>query len=324
MRQKLAWLALAAIVLAALPFPLSEPHTVELATVGAYFIAILGVDLLGRHAGEVSLGHGGFMAVGAYTTATLTADHGVRDLWTIPAAAAVAGGVGLLAGLPGLRVSGLSFALASFGIAVAAPTTLRRFDHLTGGSRGIALFGKSTQTGHGLGVLGLTNGQWLYALTWTVGVACFLVLWAILASSFGRSLHAVRDSELAAAAAGVNRPAVKLAAFGISAALAGIAGSLLAIDVAYVSPHTFPIQLSLYLLVGSVAGLYGSIWGAVLGALLVQYLSRLVGLVPHVDTSRAGPATFFFGATLVALMLALPLVLRSADAVARRCHARPH
>jgi branched-chain amino acid transport system permease protein len=322
MRRKLAGLALAVIVLAALPFPLSEAHTVELATVGAYFIAILGLDVLTRHGGEVSLGHGAFMAVGGYTTAILMAHHGVRDLWTIPAAAGVAGGVGLLAGIPALRVTGPYFALASFGIAVTLPTTIRTFDHFTGGSTGIPLFGKPTQTGHGLGALGLTNGQWLYALTWAVGVACFLVVWAILGSRFGHSLRAVRDSELAAAASGVNRSTVKAAAFAISAALAGIAGSLLAINVAYVSPRTFPIELSLYLLVGSVVGLFGSIWGALIGALLVQYLSDLVGRLPHVGTTEAGPTTFFFGMVLVVVMLALPLVLRSASAIAHRGYAR--
>ena len=115
-------------------------------------------------------------------------------------------------------------------------------------------------------------------------------------SRFGRSLRAVRDSELAAAASGVNRSTYKVAAFGVSAAFAGVGGSLLAINVAYVSPDTFPIQLSLYLLVGAVVGFFGSIWGAVLGALLIQFLPDLVHQVPHIDDKQAGPTTFFFGA----------------------------
>ena len=326
MRARVALVGLAIVALALLPIPLSEFRTVQLATVGAYFIAILGLDVLTGHSGQISLGHGAFMAVGAYTTAILMGNHGVRDLWTIPIAAAVAGGIGLLAGVPALRLSGLYLALATFGIAIALPTVLKKFDHFTGGSTGITLFGKRAQTGHGAGVkiLGkqLTNNEWLYALTWTVGVALFLLAWWLLASRFGRSLRAVRDSELAAAASGVNRSAYKVAAFGVSAAYAGVAGSLLAINVAYVSPDTFPIQLSLYLLVGAVVGFFGSIWGAVFGALLIQFLPDIVGLIPHVDTKQGGPTTFFFGLVLVVLMLALPVVLKVASRVANRGYSR--
>ena len=173
------------------------------------------------------------------------ANHGVQDVKTIPIAAVVAGGIGLVVGVPALRLSGLYLALATFGIAVVFPTILKKFDHFTGGSTGITLFGKPTQTGHGNGYLWLTNDTWLYLLTWTIAVSCFLVAWWLVDSRFGRSLRAIRDSELAATASGLNRSAYKVAAFGISAAFAGVAGALLAINIAYVSPDTFPIQLSL-------------------------------------------------------------------------------
>jgi branched-chain amino acid transport system permease protein len=312
--------ALGVVALVVLPFVLSDFRTVQLATVGAYFIAILGLDVLTGHSGQISLGHGAFMAVGAYTTAILMANHGVRDLWTIPIAAGVAGAIGLLAGIPALRLSGLYLALATFGIAVVLPTVLKKFDHLTGGSTGITLFGKPTQTGHGAGVWGMTNNQWLYVLTWTVGAVVFLIAWWLLDSRFGRSLRAIRDSELAAVASGVNRAKYKVLAFGISAAFAGVAGALFAINVAYVAPDTFPIQLSLYLLVGAVVGFFGSIWGAVFGALLIQFLPDIVGLIPHVDTKQAGPTTFFFGLVLVVLMLVLPIVLRAASRLADRSY----
>lgn len=318
MRVKLAAFALGVAALVVLPFVLSDFRTVQLATVGAYFIAIIGLDVLTGHSGQISLGHGAFMAVGAYTTAILMANHGVRDLWTIPVAAGVAGGIGLLAGVPALRLSGLYLALATFGIAVVLPTVLKKFDHFTGGSTGITLFGKPAQTGHGAGVWGLTNNQWLYVLTWAAGVVAFVIAWWLLDSRFGRSLRAVRDSELAAAASGVNRAKYKVLAFGVSAAFAGAAGALLAVNVAYVAPDTFPIQLSLYLLVGAVVGFFGSIWGAALGALLIQFLPDVVGLIPHVDTKQAGPTTTFFGLVLVALMLVLPPVLRGASRLADR------
>jgi branched-chain amino acid transport system permease protein len=320
MRVKLTAFVVGALVLVALPFVLTDFRTVQLATVGAYFIAILGLDVLTGHSGQISLGHGAFMAVGAYTTAILMANHGVRDLWTIPVAAGVAGVIGLLAGVPALRLSGLYLALATFGIAVVLPTILKKFDHFTGGSTGITLFGKPTQTGHGIGIWGLTNNQWLYALTWTIGGFVFLIAWWLLDSRFGRSLRAIRDSELAATASGVNRAKYKVLAFGVSAAFAGVAGALFAINVAYVAPDTFPIQLSLYLLVGAVVGFFGSIWGAVLGALLIQFLPDIVGLIPHVDTKQAGPTTLFFGLVLVVLMLVLPIVLRAASRFANRSY----
>jgi branched-chain amino acid transport system permease protein len=320
MRVKLFAFGVGVLVLVVLPFVLTDFRTVQLATVGAYFIAILGLDVLTGHSGQISLGHGAFMAVGSYTTAILMANHGVRDLWTIPIAAGVAGVIGLLAGVPALRLSGLYLALATFGIAVVLPTILKKFDHFTGGSTGITLFGKPAQTGHGAGLWGLTNNQWLYALTWTVGGVAFLIAWWLLDSRFGRSLRAIRDSELAAVAYGVNRAKYKVLAFGVSAAFAGVAGALFAINVAYVAPDTFPIQLSLYLLVGAVVGFFGSIWGAVLGALLIQFLPDIVGLIPHVDTKQAGPTTLFFGLVLVVLMLVLPIVLRAASKLANRSY----
>jgi branched-chain amino acid transport system permease protein len=115
----------------------------------------------------------------------------------------------------------------------------------------------------------------------------------------------------------VNRAKYKVFAFGVSAAYAGVAGALYAINIAYVSPDTFPVQLSLYLLVGAVVGFFGSIWGAVLGALLIQFLPDIVRVVLHVDTKQAGPTTFFYGAVLVGLMLVLPLVLRAARVLSR-------
>jgi branched-chain amino acid transport system permease protein len=156
----------------------------------------------------------------------------------------------------------------------------------------------------------LTNNQWLYVTTWAIAATVFLVAWWLLESRFGRSVRAIRDNELAAVASGINRDTYKLAALGVSAAFAGIAGALLAIDGASVAPGRFPLQLSLYLVVGAVAGVFGSIWGAALGALLIEFLPDVVGWIPHVDTSRAGPAKFFFGLLLVVLMLAWPVVRR--------------
>ncbi len=278
MRLRLAGIGAALLVLAVLPLVLSDFRTLQLATVGAYVVAVLGLDLLIGHGGQVSLGQGAFMAVGGYTTAILVADHGVRDLWTIPIAGAVAGVAGLALGIPALRLRGSYFALATFGIAVALPAILVRFDHFTGGSGGITLEGRRT----------MSDADALYALAWVVATALFFAAWGLLASRFGRALRAVRDNERAAASVGLGRSRYGLAAFTLSAAYAGVAGALLAIVSGGVSPGTFPIRLSFYLLVAAVVGGVGSIWGALLGALLIEFAADLAGAFPHVHAAEAG------------------------------------
>jgi len=317
-RLKLLYVSLGALALIVLPFALSDFRTGQLATVGAYFIAILGLDVLTGHSGQISLGHGAFMAIGAYTTAILVGHHGVRDLATIPIAAAVAGGIGLLAGVPALRLSGLYLALATFGIAVVFPTILKKFDTFTGGSTGISFFGSPHQTGHGTGVtiLGahLSNLQWLYALTWVIGEALFLLVWFLLASRFGRALRAVRDSEIASTANGVSTAGIKTAAFGISAFFCGIAGALYAVGITYVNPDTFPIELSILLLVGVVIGGAGSTWGMIFGAFFVEFiriswgpaLLDQVDRVHNIDTHAAGSGLVVYGVILLAVLYVAP------------------
>jgi branched-chain amino acid transport system permease protein len=301
---KLAVFAAAVVVVLVLPRILSDFQAVRFATIGAYFIAIVGLNVLVGYSGQISLAHGAFMAVGGYTTAILMADHGVRDIVTIPVAGLVAGIAGLALGLPALRLSGLYLAIATFGIAVSLPSILKKFDGFTGGSTGIQLFGLPEQTGHGIGVtvLGhkLTNNDWLYYLTWTVGLAVFAVAWALMSGRIGRSLLAIRDSEVAASSAGVNPAFYKVLAFGISAAFAGVAGSLYAINTAYVNPDTFPIPLSLYLLVGVVVGGLGYLWGAAVGAAFIVYVPIWVQ-----DVSKQAPQVVY-GAAIILLMLLIP------------------
>ena len=305
-------------MLVLLPVVLSDFRTAQLAAVGAYLIAILGLDLLLRDTGQVSLGHGAFMAIGAYTTAILVERHGIRDLATIPIAAAVAGAVAIVLGLPALRLPGLYLALVTFGLALVFPSIPRKFDGLTGGSAGLSFFGNAQQTGGGTGVLGLSEAQWVYAVTWAVAAGLFFCMTWLVRSRFGRSLRALRDSPRAASSAGVFRSGYQLTAFGVSAAYAGIAGSLIAIASAVVTPGAIQLQVSLYLVVGAVAGLLGSIRGAVLGALLVQYLPDVVGAFPRVDSTQYGPTTFVYGVILIALVLLAPAALRVAAVVADR------
>lgn len=307
-RAAVTALALAAAVAAVFLAP-RWVSDIDLAAMGVWFIAILGLNLVTGYTGQISLGHGAFMAAGGYTTAILVADHGVRDLWTIPLAGLVGGLAGFVVGVPALRLSGLYLALVTFGLAVATPQILRwdRIDGLTGGSGGIQLFNKETLTGKGfedVELFGhtLTFTRAVHYLTWAIAAVLLLFAWLLLRGAPGRAFKAVRDSEIAAAASGVNLAAYKTAAFALGAFYAGIAGALYVIAAAFVNPDTFPVSLSLTLLVGAVVAGLGSLWGLVAGAAFVTFAGDLavkVSDAPGVpDTVR--------GLVLVALVLLLP------------------
>jgi branched-chain amino acid transport system permease protein len=301
-------IAAALAVYAFLPRLVSDFHSRELANAGVFFIAIVGLNLLTGYTGQISLGHGALMAIGAYTTAALVVHEHWRDVWTIPLAGLAAGLVGFLVGVPALRLSGLYLALATFALAVAIPSLLRKFSGLTGGSEGLRLLESSPAQVTGLSgtvtIFGhsMTQNHFLYYLTWAIGVVAFAVAWLIVRGRLGRALRAVRDSEIAAASVGVNLAATKTLAFALSGVYAGVAGSLLAVQKELVSPLSFTFLLSITLLVGAVVGGLGSLPGMVLGALFVQYLPKLS---THVSTAEGVP-DFVYGAAIILVMILLP------------------
>jgi branched-chain amino acid transport system permease protein len=324
--------ALFAVLVLVLPGWISEFRAQQFAYVGIYLIALLGLNILTGYTGQISLGHGAFMAIGGYTTALLMAGNaefgqegvfqiggGMKDVWTIPIAGLVAGLVGLAFGLPALRLSGLYLALATFAIAVAMPSVIKRFEEFSGGGSGINLFGLPELTAGltGVEILGrtLSFNDWLYYLCWSIALVLFAVAWLILRGRTGRAFRAVRDSETAAVSSGVSLARYKTLAFGISAAYAGVAGSLFAIATTFVNPDTFPIALSIFLLVGVVVGGLGGLAGLVFGAVFIQFLplwaqgegvaSRLPGFI--VDrTKEPGAAAVIYGVVLILLMFFLP------------------
>ncbi len=302
-------LALFVAVVAYVPFRISDFRASEFALIGIYFIAILGLNILTGYTGAISLGHGAFMAIGAYTTAILVADHGMKDLWTIPIAGVVAAAAGFAFGLPALRLSGPYLALATFGIGVATPIVIKKFDNFTGGSGGINLFEAEGITGLPEFVVTLPGGHqlsfndWLYYLTWTIALVLFVVAWGIHHSRLGRSLRAIRDNELAAAASGVWLASHKTLAFTLSAFYAGVAGALLAISAFSVQPGAFPIDRSIALLVGLAVGGLGSLAPLVAGAAFLVFLPQWAQ-----DISKApGVPSVIYGGVLIALMMVLPM-----------------
>ena len=294
------------VVVAVLPSFVSAFRAQELAYVAIYLIALLGLNVLTGYTGQISLGHGAFMAIGGYTTAILMADHGVKDVWTIPIAALVTGVVGLLFGIPALRLSGLYLALATFAVAVSLPAVIKRFEGFTGGGSGINLFGVPELTASltPVTVLGreLVFNDWIYYLSWSIALVGYVLAWLLLRGRTGRAFRAVRDSETAAQSSGVSLPKYKTLAFGISAAYAGVAGSLFAIATTYVNPDTFPIALSILLLVGVVIGGLGSLAGLIAGAVFIQFLPSWSQQI----SKSPGAPSVVSGVLLIALMFVLP------------------
>jgi branched-chain amino acid transport system permease protein len=297
----------AAVVLAPLVF--SHYRTYQLGLVAVYLVALLGLDMLTGFTGQISLGHGAFMGIGAYTTTILVVDHGWRDLWTLPIAGVVAGVCGLLFGLPATRFAGPYLALATFAIPLSFIGILKRFPHFTGGN-----VGKNLPQFHPEFGLDVNPSVWFYAVTWVVALVMLPAAYLIVRGRFGRALRAVRDSEIASTANGVSTAAIKTAAFGISAFYCGVAGGLFAIGITYVNPDTFPIALSILLLTGIVIGGAGSLHGMVFGAVFVEFIQiswspallDLVSKIHHIDTRAAGSGLVIYGGILLVVLYAAP------------------
>ncbi len=295
------WLGVVAvlIVVCIAPFVASSYHLFQMTQVLVYAIALLGLNILTGFNGQISLGHGAFFAIGAYTTAILLHSSEAVPYWaTIPIAGAICLVVGFLFGLPALRLEGLYLALATFALAVATPQILKfkNFDHWTGGVQGIIIDKPDPPPG-----LPLDSDQWLYFFCLIFTVPLFIVGWNLLRGRTGRAMVAIRDHPLAAATMGIDTALYKSATFGVSAMYTGVAGALGALVTQFVAPDSFPVFLSISFLVGIVVGGIGSISGAVFGAIFIE-------LIPNVadQISKAAPWAIY-GIFLIAFMYLMPM-----------------
>jgi branched-chain amino acid transport system permease protein len=288
----------AAVFLAAAcyaPFQLVPFHVFQLTMVLIYAIALLGLNLLVGHAGQISLGHGAFFAVGAYAAAILLDRWDLPYPLTLPVAAGVAFVLGLALGVPAMRLRGLYLALVTLAIAIFLVPLLKRFEGVTGGSMGLTLAKPAPPAWSGL-----AEDQWLYFLTLAVAVAAFGLAASLLRSRVGRALHAVRDNEAAAEVMGVRLSSYKTLAFAWSAMFAGAAGCLYTWVIGFVSPDSFTVNLSITLLAGLVVGGLGSMFGPLLGGLFVMFVPSI-----SQDINDAAPGVIF-GLLIIAVMYVAP------------------
>jgi branched-chain amino acid transport system permease protein len=293
-RNRLA-IAIAFAIAAGVPWVVSGYSAFQLTQAMIYAIALLGLNLLTGYNGQISLGHGAFFAIGAYTSAIMVHRWGVPFYFTIPPAGAISFAVGVLFGLPALRLEGLYLALVTLSMAVATPQFLKYFDSWTGGSQGINLKKLAPPAWLPIG-----TDRWLYYLALAALAAIFWAGRNLLMGRTGRALVAIREHPISATAMGVNTALYKTMAFGVSALMTGIAGSLGAAAVGFVSPDSFNVFLSISFLVGSVVGGIATIPGALFGGLFIEYVPTMAS-----DISDAAPWAIY-GLFLLAFMYLMP------------------
>ena len=296
-RRQLVGLALVLVLACALPFFVANYRVFQMTLVLAYAIALLGLNMLTGYNGQISLGHGAFYAIGAYTAAILMDKAGWPYWATVPVAGAICFAAGFLFGLPALRLEGLYLALATFALGVAMPQILKHkaIEHWTGGVQGITIVKPDAPEW-----TGLSQDRWLYffCLAWVL--VLFVLGWNLLRGRIGRAMVAVRDQPIAAQAMGVNTAMVKSLTFGVSALYTGVAGALAAIAVQFVAPDSFNFLLSITLLTGVVIGGLASISGAFFGAVFIQFVPNVAD-----EISKAAPWAIY-GIVLIAFMYAMP------------------
>jgi branched-chain amino acid transport system permease protein len=315
--RRLAWIGGAVLlaVLVLLPFLVKNYRVFQFNLVIIYAIAVLGLNILTGFNGQISLGHGAFYAIGAYAAAVMMDRMGLPYWATLPVAGLLCFGLGFLMGFPALRLGGHYLALATFALALAVPQLLKykHIEGLTGGVQGIVLVKPEPPFTFRLFGQAFNSDRWLYFFSLAVAAVMFLLAWNLLRGRVGRALVAIRDHPIAATAMGINLPIFKSLAFGVSAGFTGVAGGLGAIAVAFVSPDSFTVFLSLTFLIGVVIGGLASIPGAFFGALFIQFVPNIAD-----EMSKAAPGAIF-GIFLIAFMYLMPLGVMG---IVRRIWAR--
>ncbi len=302
--RKWVWIASALLVIAllVLPFLVKNYRVFQFNLVLVYAVAILGLNILTGFNGQISLGHGAFYAFGAYIAAMLMDKLGVPYWATLPVAFALCFSFGFVVGFPALRLAGHYLALATFALALAVPQLLKykKIEAYTGGVQGIVLSKPEAPFAFSLFDQPLSADRWLYFFTLFVAALMFLLAWNLLRGRVGRALIAVRDHPIAATTMGINLAMFKSLTFGVSAGVTGLAGALGGIVVAFVSPDSFTVSLSIFLLVGVVVGGLASIPGAIFGGIFIQFVPNIAD-----EISKSAPAAIY-GVLLIGLMYLMP------------------
>jgi len=307
---RLGLVALGGFALAALPYWAGDLYQLHLASlIGAYWVLIAGLNLVVGYGGQLSIGHVGLLAVGSYAFAVLAGRYGLDPQLATLLCGLIGGLVGLLLGLPSLRLPGFYFAMATMAFALIVTELSLALGEITGGGTGLSVPGYSapfdTPRGH-------------YWLILAVGALVTAMTWNVARFMWGRALIAIRDSEVAAASVGIGIFRLKLTIFVFSGVTAGIGGALFASLQSYITPDTFVFEIGLFFFVCIIIGGRGTILGPFIGTVILTALPELVA-----PLAKFG--AFFYGLTLLVVVLLIPEGFgRLVEIVVERIGGEPH
>lgn len=274
-----------------LPFLVRDQYQLHLAQlIGVYWILIAGLNLVVGYSGQLSVGHVGLLAVGAYAFAILTGRYDVSPVLALGASGALGGLCGLVLGLPSLRLPGFYFAMVTLAFAVIINEQSVAQTELTGGGVGLPAQGFSAP---------FASPQGFYWLVLGISALVTWLTWNIAHKMWGRAIIAVRDSEVAARSVGISVYRAKLIVFVFSGVTAGIAGALFASLQTYITPDTFVFELGLFFFTCIIIGGRGSILGPFIGTVVLTAL-------PEVVAPLAKLGNFFYGLLLLIVVLLIP------------------
>jgi branched-chain amino acid transport system permease protein len=304
--RHLAVAIVVAVILVLLSIQLGSYRDYQMAEVAAYVTAVAGLTVLIGLSGQISIGNGAFMAVGAYGGALLLIHLNWPLELVLLASVVVAAVSGAIFGLAAARLRGPYLAGATLMLAVALPTLADQYAGVFGGDQGLST---SINTPAFLGPT-FPPTRWLAWVT-CAGALIILVLLANLGRSrIGRSWRAVRDDEVAASLAGLNVARLQILAFVVSAACAGLGGALLALVTGIVAPGAYTLTLSIGLLTAAVIGGLGSLLGAVWGSLLLvlapTYLTNVAASHGFSGAASSSVPIAAYGVVLIVVMLVFP------------------
>lgn len=268
------WLGILIVLMMVSPFFLSRYQLSILNEMGIATIGAIGLNLLVGYTGQISLGHGAFLAIGAYTSALLTGKLGVPFFVSLPLSGLMAAGLGMIIGIPSLRLKGLYLALGTLAFGFVVEYVLFHWD-LTQGDLGMRV----KKIGLGDFVI-KTEGQYFY-LIMTFAALATICAKNLIRTKIGRNFIAIRDRDIAAEAMGISLAKYKVMAFAVSSFYAGAAGCLMAHYNKWIVPGSFDISLSIAYIAMIIMGGLGTIMGSILGAILITGIPY--GIVYLVD-----------------------------------------
>jgi len=335
--RHLVWMLVGAVIVYFVSYGLEPFRNYQFATVAAYLCVTVGLTMLTGLNGQLSLGHGAFMAVGAYTVALLQNEFSDRNIlgnWTLlvslPLGVLAASIAGALIGVCAARLRGPYLAGVTLAVALVVPAFTTYFSGVFNADQGLSVYVEPAPAA--LGPY-FPPERWQAWIAILCAMLTLLLVANLIRSRFGRAFKAVRDDEIAAKLSGIHVARTQILAFVVSAACAGVGGGVIAIITQNVSPSVFGLTLNLLLAIvlGGLGSMFGAVWGALLLVFLpylTTQLTRDVELSPSLSRNLEGNLPLaIFGLILIVMMLLAPAGIQGAfrklGLIIRRRLSRP-